>query len=98
MCEGIEQLHDKKFSQLEEGDTQQIMYKQWVSTDRSTLETHCAFVEDFVDAFCQKLELLRSHSFVSTAQSRFYADCKANLKNGEFLVTADFSENYAFVL
>ena len=36
----------------------QIVYKQWVSTDRSTLETRCASAEEFVDTFCEKLELL----------------------------------------
>ena len=98
MCPGIEQLRGEILTELEEDDTQQIVYKQWVSTDRSNLETHCATIEDFVDVFCDKLELLRSHSFIATAQSRFYADCKESLKHGEFLVTADFSENYPFVL
>lgn len=37
-------------------------------------------------------------SFIATQQAAFYASSKANLKVGEFLVTADFSENYSFVL
>jgi hypothetical protein len=41
---------------------------------------------------------LHPHSFIATEQASFYAARKATLKTGEFLVTADFSENYSFVL
>ena len=55
-------------------------------------------VQEFVDTFCEKVELLCPHSFIATEQASFYAARKATLKTGEFLVTADFSENYSFVL
>ena len=77
---------------------EQIVYKLWVSTDRSTLETFCSPVEEFAETFCKKIELLRPHSFIAIEQASFYAHCKATLKMGEFLVTADFSENYSFIL
>ena len=77
---------------------EQIVYKQRVSTDRSTLETYCASAEEFVDTVCEKLELLRPHSFVAREQASFYAKCKSSLQPGEILVTADVSENYSFVL
>ena len=48
---------------LDEIDMDQIVYKQWVSTDRSTLETFCVPPEEFVE-ICEKLELLRPHSFI----------------------------------
>ena len=41
---------------------------------------------------------MRPHSFIATQQASFYTAHKATLKRGEFLVTADFSENYSFVL
>ena len=41
---------------------------------------------------------MHPHSFIATEQASFYAARKATLKTGEFLVTADFSENYSFVL
>ena len=92
-CPGI-----VKFTLLDDNDVDQIVYKQWVSTDRSTLETRCASAEVFVDTFCEKLDLLRPHSFIATEQASFYAKCKSSLQPGEVLVTADFSENYSFVL
>ena len=54
--------------------------------------------DEFVEAFCVKLQLLRPHSFIAKEQSAFYKKCKDSLVHGEVLVTVDFSENYAFVL
>ena len=62
------------------------------------METYCSPFQEFVDTFCEKVEVLRPHSFIATEQASFYAARKANLKAGEFLVAADFSENYSFVL
>ena len=76
----------------------QIIYKQWVSTDRSTLETYLSQAEEFADSFCDKLELLHPHSFIAKEQASLYATRKTTLKVGEFLVTADLSENYSFML
>ena len=97
-CPEIEMLKEELLTHLDEIDAEQIIYKQWVSTDRSTLETFCLPVEEFVDTFCMKLELLRHHSFIATQQVSFYASRKMALKKGEFLVTLDFSENYSFIL
>ena len=97
-CPGIVPLRDELLTVLDESDIDQVIYKQWVSTDRSTLETHCASADEFVDPFCEKLELLRPHSFIAKQQASFYSLCKSDLKPGEVLVTVDFSENYSFVL
>ena len=97
-CPGIEELKQELLTQFDENDMDQIVYKQWVSTDRSTLETYLSQAEEFADTFCDKLELLRPHSFIAKEQASFYATRKTTLKAGEFLVTADFSENYSFLL
>ncbi len=55
MFPGMEQLHDKIPSGLEEGDTQQTIYKQWVATERSTLETHCAIIDNLLMLFVKNL-------------------------------------------
>lgn len=39
-----------------------ITYKQWVSVHRSTLETVSNSSDDFLDAFCDKLEILLRYS------------------------------------
>jgi len=97
-CPEIEVLKEELLTYFDENYVEQIVYKQWVSTDRSTLETFCSPVEEFAETFCKKIELLRPHSFIAIEQASFYAHCKATLKMGDFLVTADFSENYSFIL
>ena len=97
-CPGVTKLRDELIVLLEETDLDQIVYKQWTSTDRSTLETFCVHAEEFVEFFCEKLELLRPHSFIASQQASFYTTCKTSLQPGEFLVSMDFSENYTFIL
>ena len=43
-------------------------------------------------------ETLLLHDFVSKAQSQYYKKLKSEFKPVEFFVTADFAENYAFVV
>ena len=74
------------------------VFKQWVSVDRTTLETYSMPADEFVETFCDKLVLLRSHSFIASEHASFYKNYKSELIPGELLVTADFSENYSFVL
>ena len=69
-----------------------------VSVDRSTLESICNTSDDFMESFCEKLNLLLFHSFIATQQAVFYKDIKSCLKTGEVLVTVDYAENYAFAL
>ena len=38
------------------------------------------------------------HSFTATQQAAFCTHIKKSLREGEFLVTANFSENYSFVI
>ena len=45
-CPGIVPLRDELLSVLDESDIDQVIYKQWVSTDRSTLETHCTSADE----------------------------------------------------
>ncbi len=75
-----------------------VTYKQWTAVDRSTLETVSEPSDEFVESLGEKLGALLPHSFIATQQSMFYKECKSSLKAGEFVVSADFSENYSFVL
>ena len=95
---GIEPLRDLLVKILDENLIDSVTFKQWTNVDRSTLETLFMSSDEFIDLLCDKLEALRSHSFIATQQSQYYEECKVSLKSGEVAVTADFSENYAFVL
>lgn len=48
------------------------MFKQWVSVDRSTLETYSTSTDELVDMFCEKLS--RPHCFIASQQAEFYKD------------------------
>ena len=97
-CPGMSGIKERLNSLMDDSLIDTIVYKQWVSVDRSTLETISQSADDFVDSLCEKLEVLRRHSFIARQQSSFQVHLKAGLQPGEFLVTADFSENYSFVL
>ena len=60
----IKMLKEELLTYFDKIDVEQIVYKQWVSTNRSTLETFCSPVEEFADTFCKKIELLCPHSFI----------------------------------
>lgn len=98
VCPGIEELKKHLISVFDNNLIDTVTYKQWTAVDRSTLETVIENSDEFVESFGDKLESLLPHSFIATQQSMFYKECKSQLKPGEFVVSADFSENYAFVL
>lgn len=54
--------------------------------------------EDFIDDFVRQVEDLIPHSFIAKKQSEYLRNKKDDLKEGEFIVICDFSENYAFVI
>ena len=95
---GIAKFQDDLATLLDENLVDNITFKQWVSVDRSTLETYTKPVDEFIDIFCEKLEALHPHAFIAAQQASFYSDCKSSLSSNEMLVTVDFSENYSFVL
>ena len=97
-CPGISILKEALKTFMDNHLVDNVVYKQWVSVDRCTLETFSKSADDFVDAFCDKLEVLLPHSFISRQQSSFQSKIKSDLKPGEFLVICDFAENYSFVL
>ena len=97
-CPGVTGLKDHIYALMNENMIGTIQYKQWVSTDRSTLEMITKPAYEFVESFCEQLKLLLTHSFIAKQQSLFQMESKLNLQPGVFQVIADFSENYSFVL
>lgn len=94
----MKELKEHLITVLDNNMIDTVTYKQWTAVDRSTLETVSEPSDEFVESFAEKLEALLPHSFIATQQSMFYKECKDDLKPGELIVSADFSENYAFIL
>ena len=67
-CPGITRLRDDLLAIMEDNMIDTVFFKQWVSVDR--LETVTKSADEFVESFCEKLELLLTHSlFCSNAAS-----------------------------
>lgn len=97
-CPGTPRLKDEITRLLDENGIDEIIYKQWITTDRSTLETLIKSSDEFVNELITKLLVLLPHSFIAKEQSKFLEQLKSELKEGELVVICDFSENYSFVL
>lgn len=76
----------------------EIAFKQWVHTDRAELITQLLPSEDFLNLLVEKIELLKSHHYVSKTQAQHFKDTKENLKETDCLVIGDFAENYTFTV
>ena len=75
-----------------------ITYKQWETTDRTTLHTHTKELPEFLETLVQKTEKLISHHFIANSQTQFLRSLKSNLRDTEMVVLLDFAENYSFVV
>lgn len=91
---GLRNMLEKIF----DDKTEEISFKQWVLQPRATLETFVKDPIEFIDCFCDKVQEILPHAFVATKQSEFNRKLKDQLEFGEFMVLADFAENYAFTV
>ena len=94
-CPEISSLKEHLHELMDSNMIETVQYKQWISTDRSTLETITNSADEFVESFCEKLKTLLTHSFIAKQQSAFHMEVKSSLQSGVFQVIADFAENYS---
>ena len=96
-CPGVAVLNQKLQDIMEEKMVDNIEYKQWTSTDRSTMETVTQPVEEFIETFVAAVKKLQYHDFIPHMQANYVNEAKINLGPNEYLVFADFSEIYSCV-
>ena len=75
-----------------------ITCKEWIYVERTGLETVVRQTDSFVDHVLESLVSLKRHDFIAKQQSAFLRNKKQQLVDGEVIVSADFAENYLFVL
>lgn len=79
--------------------SEEIMYKQWVTTDRCTMITEVKILHEFLTSLSSKITSLVRHHFVAQKQAQYFKDLKENLPfHSEAVVVGDFSENYSFIV
>ena len=96
-CNESDILSNKLLEIFSNLDIESITYKQWVSTDRTELVTITDCTGDFVEKLIGKLQILKTHQFIHSQQTKYFYSVKEGLPAGKVLVVGDFSENYSFV-
>ena len=51
----------------------------------------------FIEALTKSLSDLTAHCYIADQQGKYFAHLKANLQDGECLISMDFAENFAFI-
>ena len=97
-CPGKKPLREMLERCFNEEEIEEIELKQWATTDPSTLQTIVQPTNKSIEHLPDKLETLRRHDFIAKQQSRHLTERKETLKEGEFLVTGNFSDNFSFVV
>ena len=82
-CPGVAILNQKLQDIMEEKMVDNIEYKQWTSTDRSTMETVTQPVEEFIESFVKALKKLQYHDFIAIMQANYVSEA---LGPNEYLI------------
>ena len=75
-----------------------FFYKQWISTDRTTLVNHYSTVEEFIAKVVDDVYEVCPHHFIAKAQANHLKIAKENLSENELIILLDFAENYSFIV
>lgn len=97
-CPGVTEIRNILEESFAENSVEKVQFRQWVSVDRCNLQILEKDSDEFIELFCKKLSSLIQHDFIAKQQRSFLNYTKENLKESEFVVICDFSENYSIVL
>lgn len=78
LCPGTIQVSEILTTAFRSKSIEQVQYTTWTGTDRSTMQTVTTNAEDFIDDFCNKLQIPKPHSFIAKQQSEFISKKKLN--------------------
>ena len=81
-CPDHDKLRERIVKFMDDHMVDEIQYRQWTTTDRSTLEIKVQQSDDFLDTFMSMMKKLQTHDFIAKQQSKFLQTCKDNLESG----------------
>ena len=90
--------HLEDLCDVDSSADEEIRFKPWVSTDRTTLHDRCMPVPDFIETLADKCDKLTTHHFVSKHQSAYLSSLKESISTDEAIIILDFVENYSFIV
>jgi len=94
-CGNSDKLKQILTDLFHENRIDEVSFSQWMSSARSELETNIkASISAFVKEFLISTKKYQKHNFLAKVQGSHYKELKANLFQGQVLITLDFSENY----
>ncbi|XP_047143181.1 uncharacterized protein LOC105848514 isoform X1 [Hydra vulgaris] len=96
-CPGKERI-EIKLNDLVGDSANEITYKQWLKTDRYSLETIVKNLDEFLEELTNNLYELTKHHYVSKSQTYFLKQLKENLKANECIIQMDFAKKNLFVI
>jgi len=74
------------FFLFDENCVDEVSFKRWKQTDRSTLETDVENVDNFLFEFFTNLKFYQQHAFCNQDQCSYYRKTIENLTEGDVLV------------
>ena len=75
-CLGVKNVIDQLEQNFEEKLIENIKYKQWITTERTTLQTLISTVDEFLQTLSNGLTKLLLHSFLANKQREFFNEKK----------------------
>lgn len=106
-CPGIKHKNDFNYENnrfvdhlrtcLIKQDIDTVEFTCWTETDRSMMQLRKVDIDDFIVELNDRVIKLKTHDFICKQQIKYMDFCKNNLKQNEFLITMDFSENMQFL-
>ena len=97
-CPGKESLREYLYSSIELNFDSEIIFQQWMGTDRTTLLSDSASIHDLIDMISNSIDKLTCHSYIAKAQSSHLKLRKENVDENTIIVSVDFSENFTFII
>ena len=97
-CPGIDKLKSVLDHYFDQQMIDEVQFKQWTTTNRSSLETKIQSADEFVRSFTGALSKLLHHDFIAKQQSSYLQESKEKRIPGEFLIVGDFAENFSFIV
>ena len=73
-------------------------YKQWLITDRTTLQDFSTPLHELLETFVKKIETLTTHHYTAKHQSAYLLALKENRGPEQAIIIIDFPENYSVVV
>ena len=96
-CPGSSELESYIYNNMTD-EVDNVTFKQWVTTDRSTLVDQTMTRGEYGELLVEKINKLSVHHFIAKNQRAYLKKIKENLALDEVLILLDFAENYSFIV